>query len=401
MITLLGFYLALVAVAAFSERTVVKLGVPHAAFLVLLGFAASEVFTAFGGDTGLRWQTFHDLVFFVFLPVLIFEAAYNIDGRQLLRNLPTILYLAIPLMLVATGVTAAILYFAIDHPSGFPWPAALIAGALLSATDPAAVLALFKRVGAPERLRILVDGESLFNDATAVILFTLLVALAGGGQASASAASAAGTFLIIALGGTVAGGLAAAVALAGFRLVEGRVTTAVVMLVCAYGAFVLAEAFHVSGIMAALVAGLVMGHRARREDPVWYTDLWEYKAWLANALLLLVAGISFQWRMFEEQWLAMLIAIGAVSIARVINVFALLPAFERLPGVERSPVSWRPVLWLGGVRGAVTLALALSLPIELPYWWTVQSMAYGVVLWTLLLQSSLLPWTLRKLAIGR
>ena len=113
MITLLGFYLALVAVAAFSERTVVKLGVPHAAFLVLLGFAASEVFTAFGGDTGLRWQTFHDLVFFVFLPVLIFEAAYNIDGRQLLRNLPTILYLAIPLMLVATGVTLVSLVLAV------------------------------------------------------------------------------------------------------------------------------------------------------------------------------------------------------------------------------------------------------------------------------------------------
>lgn len=401
MVEFLGFYLALLAIAVLAERPVERLGVPFPAFLVLVGFAASELFTAFGGDTGLRWQVFHDLVFYVFLPVLIFEAAFNIDGKRLLENLPAILYLAVPLMLLATGVTAAVLYFGIGHPPGFPWLAALLAGALLSATDPAAVLALFKRVGAPERLRILIDGESLFNDATAVILFTLLVTLASGERESASAISAAGSFLTTALGGAFAGWLAATIAHIGFQLVRDRIAGAMVMLVCAYGAFVLAEAFHVSGIMAALVAGLWLGHRVRREDLPWYTDLWEYKAKLANALLLLIAGISFQWNMFEDQWLTMLIAIGAVSLARALNLFVLLPAFERIPRIEPIPARWRPVLFLGGLRGAVTLALALSVPLDLPYWWTVQSMAYGVVLWTLLLQSSVLPWVLRKLAIGR
>lgn len=106
----------------------------------------------------------------------------------------------------------------------------------------------------------------------------------------------------------------------GFRLVRDRIAGAMVMLVCAYGAFVLAEALHVSGIIAALVAGLWMGQRVRREDLPWYMDLWEYKAKLANALLLLIAGISFQWSMFADQWLAMLIAIGAVSLARILNL---------------------------------------------------------------------------------
>lgn len=143
-------------------------------------------------------------MFFVFLPVLIFEAAFNIDGKRLLENLPAILYLAVPLMLLATGVAAGILYFGIGHPTGFPWLAALLAGALLSATDPAAVL-LFKRVGAPERLRVLIDGESLFNDATAVILFTLLVTLASGERESTSGLSAAGSLLMTALGGAFVG----------------------------------------------------------------------------------------------------------------------------------------------------------------------------------------------------
>lgn len=401
MVELLGFYLALLAIAVLAERTVERVGLPYPAFLVLAGFAASEFFTAVGGDTGLRWEVFHDLVFFVFLPVLIFEAAFNIDGKRLLENLAAILYLAVPLMLLATGVTAAIVYIGIGHPAGFPWLAALLAGALLSATDPAAVLALFKRVGAPERLRILVDGESLFNDATAVILFSLFVTLASGEGGVTSGMSTVGAFLITALGGAFAGGLAAMVAHIGFQLVQDRIGGAVVMLVCAYGAFVLAEAFHVSGIMAVLVAGLSLGHRVRREDLPWYTDLWEYKAKLANTLLLLIAGISFQWDMFADQWLAMLIAIGAVSVARALNLLVLLPAFERIPRIEPIPARWRPVLFLGGLRGAVTLALALSVPLDLPYWWTVQSMAYGVVLWTLLLQSSLLPWVLRKLAIGR
>jgi CPA1 family monovalent cation:H+ antiporter len=202
----------LLLIAVVIEPLVDRFRIPFSAVLVLLGFGASELFISVGGDTGLRWQLFHDLVFFVFLPVLIFEAAFNIDVRELRRNFVLILSLALPLMLLSAGVTAALLYYGIGHPSGFPWIAALLAGALLSATDPVAVLALSKRVGAPERLRTIIDGESLFNDATAIVLFTILVALATGERETANLGESAGTFLTIFFGGALAGTVAGSVA---------------------------------------------------------------------------------------------------------------------------------------------------------------------------------------------
>ncbi len=400
MIELLAFYVALLLIAVISEPLVERLKIPFSAFLVVLGFGAGELFTTFGGDTGLHWQLFHDLIFFVFLPVLIFEAAFNIDIRQLFKNLPLILLLALPLMLLSTAITAALLYYGIAHPSGFPWIAALIAGALLSATDPVAVLALFKRVGAPERLRTIIDGESLFNDATAIVLYTLLLALATGEQQGASLGDATLRFLTIFVGGALAGGLAGLLAVLLHRIVEGEAARGVLSLLAAYGAFLIAEGLHVSGVMAALSVGLVLGHAHRRSPEMASLHaIWEYKAWIANTLLFLISGISFQVAMFTDQWLAILIGIAAVLVARAVSVFAFVPLLGALPGVEPLPANWRPVVWLGGVRGAVTLALALSLPLTLDYWWTIQSVAYGVVLWTLLVHAGAMPWVLRRSGI--
>jgi CPA1 family monovalent cation:H+ antiporter len=399
----LSFYVALLLIAVIIEPAVERLRIPFSAVLVLLGFAASEILVFLGGDTGLRWQLFHDLVFYVFLPVLIFEAAFNLDVRRLLRNLPLILSLALPLMLLATGITAALLYYGVGHPSGFPWLAALIAGALLSATDPVAVLALFKQLGAPERLRTLIDGESLFNDATAIVLFTLLVSLATGEREAVSLAEGSAAFLMIFFGGALAGAAMGGAARLLRRIVRAPVARGVLSLVTAYGAFALAEGLHVSGVMAALLAGLILGQAERQRDDRSNIELlrtlWEYKAWIANTLVFLVSGISFQLAMFTDQWLAILIGIGAVLVARAVSVFVFIPILGRLPGIDGVPVGWRPVIWWGGVRGAVTLALALSLPLTLDYWWTIQSIAYGVVLWTLLVQAGTMPWLLRRAVV--
>lgn len=402
MVEVLSFYLLLLLIAVLSEPLMARLGFPFSAFLVALGFVGSELFIFAGGDTGLRWEIFHDLVFFLFLPVLIFEAAFNMDRRELRRNLPQILLLAVPLTLLATVVTAALLFLGIGHPQGFPWMAALIAAALLSATDPVAVLALFKRLGAPGRLRTVVDGESLFNDATAIVLFMLLLSLASGERSEAGVLDTMGAFLLIFSGGALAGAVVAGLAMGMLRLIGGAVLRGVISLLAAYGAFLLSESLHFSGVMATLVAGLVLG-RVRDSAPQEGRALhllWEYKGWLANTLLFLISGISFQVAMFSQQWLAMLIGIAAVLLARAINVFVFLPVFERLPGVQPTPRAWRPVIWSGGVRGAVTLALALSLPPSLEYWWTIQSIAYGVVLWTLLVHAGSMPWLMRRLGLG-
>ena len=184
MLEILSFYAVLMVLALALQPLALRIRMPFGLVLVLLGFAGAELWVAAGGDTGIHWRWFDDLVFHVLLPILIFEAAYNLAPRHLLRNLTLILALALPVMLLSTAVIAALLYVGIDHPKGFPWLAALIAGALLSATDPTAVLELLKRTGAPPRLLLILDGEGLFNDANAIVLFTLLVALATGARSS-------------------------------------------------------------------------------------------------------------------------------------------------------------------------------------------------------------------------
>jgi len=398
VLEILSFYAILLALTLALEPLVRRLGVPIGAVLVLLGFVGSEGWVAIGGDTGLHWQWFHDLIFHLLLPILIFEGAYSLAPRQLLRNLLPILTLALPVMLLCTAVTAALLYVGIGHPAGFPWLAALIAGALLSATDPTAVLEVLRRTGAPQRLRLLLDGEGLFNDANAIVLFTFLVALATGDRAWTRWDESALAMVGVLVGGAMVGLASGALAVRLGRALDSSVERGVLTLITAYGSFAVATELGVSGVVAVLCAGLLFGqHRRREPGDDALSVLWAYKAWLANRLLFLIAGITVQLAMFTDQWLAILIGIGATLVARAAAVLLLLPLAVRLPGTERLPGTWYPLLWWGGTRGVVTLALALSLPVELPYWWTIQSIAYGVVLWTLLVQAMSMPLVLRWL----
>lgn len=398
MLQILSFYAILLALALALETLVRRVGFPVGALLMLLGFVGSEAWVALGGDTGIHWRWFDDLIFHILLPILIFAGAYSLAPRQLLRNLLPILTLALPVMLLCTAVTAALLYFGIGHASGFPWLAALIAGALLSATDPTAVLDLLRRLGAPPRLQLLLDGEGLFNDANAIVLFTFLVALAAGDWSWERWDESALAMVGVLVGGALVGLAIDALAVRVERALKTPVELGVLTLIAAYGGFALATQFGVSGVVAVLCVGLLFGQSRRREPgDEALSVLWAYKAWLANRLLFLIAGITVQIAMFTDQWLAILIGIGAILLARAAAVLLLLPLAVHLPGTEPLPATWYPLLWWGGTRGAVTLALALSLPVELPYWWTIQSIAYGVVLWTLLVQAASMPLVLRWL----
>jgi len=155
------FFIVLLLVATMLEPLVDKIRMPFSIVLVLIGFIGSEITIGlFDIDTGIRWDNFKTIIFYVILPVLIFQSAIEINLRALLKNLAPILIMALPLMVLSTLITAAGLYAGIDHATGFPWIAALITGALLSATDPASVISLLKRANTPERLRILLEGES-------------------------------------------------------------------------------------------------------------------------------------------------------------------------------------------------------------------------------------------------
>lgn len=364
-----------------------RLHIPLTALLVIAGFIASELLVNSGLDTGVRAGNFHDLVFFVFLPVLIFESAYNIDVRLLFRNLLPILFLAIPLMLLSALITAALVYAGIAHPGGFPWIAALLTGALLSATDPVAVVALLREMGVSERLGLLLEGESLFNDATAIVLFGLFLAIATGADGPMTWTDAAVHFSRVFFGGMLAGGVTGYIMAAVVKLLKDPVTRGVATVITAYLAFAIAESLlHVSGVMAVLVAGLVLGRD--REQESFVQQLWEFNAWIANALVFLLVGVTITMDMFTERWLAMLIGIAGVIIARAIGIFTFVPLLSRVLPVEAIPRSYQVVMFWGGLRGAVTLALALALPTSLDYWWTIQSIAFGVVLFTLFIQAT-------------
>jgi CPA1 family monovalent cation:H+ antiporter len=395
--------MVMLLLAVLATPLAKRLALPFSVLLVAGGFAGSELLVAAGVDLGLRWYHFHDLIFFLLLPALIFESALNLDPRLLLKNLVPILILAVPILLLSTGVTALLLYYGIGHPSGFPLIAALLTGALLSATDPVAVLALFKQVDAPKRLHVLVDGESLLNDATAIVLFGLMLAFAQTGDASPTFSAAVLKFFGVFFGGIGVGVAAGLLALLLYRIQCTAVVQGAVSIIGAYGAFFVAEEFcHVSGVMAVLVTGLFLG-AARRRSPERYhrflEELWEFNAYVANAMISLLMGVTVTVGMFEERWLAMLIGIGAVLAARAIGIFGMMPLVSRLPGVVPIGMRFRLVMFWGGLRGAVALALALSLPLELEYWFTVQSIAYGVVLFTLFVQAPTMHLLIRRLRL--
>ncbi|MGB0723332.1 MAG: cation:proton antiporter [Gammaproteobacteria bacterium] len=394
------FLLVLMLAALVVEPIARDVRLPFSAALVLVGFLGSELVVLFGADTGIRWDNFSDIIFYVLLPVLVFESAFNMDAGRLLRNLFPILFLAIPVMVLTAGMIAVPLYYGIDHP-GFPWIAALLTGALLSATDPVACLALFKRVGAPKRLIVLMEGESLFNDATAIVLFAILLGVARMPGDGPSTLTAVYAFLIVFFGGAFLGVMVAALAAVIARFLAGTVQRGVLSLVCAYSAFLGAEHLHVSGVMAVLMAGLVMGAvlRADRAEEPLLSGLWTFNAYVADSALFLITGVTVTLSMFSSQWLAILIGIGAVLMSRAVGIFGIVPLLGRLPGVEPIDRRYQSVMVWGGLRGAVTLALALSIPAELDYWYTIQSVAYGVVLWTLFVQAPTMGLLLRRLAI--
>ena len=397
---ILGLLIAMLLVALLVEPLARRFHLPFSAVLVVCGFIGAEAIVAAGLDTGLRWYHFHDLILFVLLPVIVFRSALTLDLHQLRANLIPALILAFPVTLISAAIVAALVFTGIGHPTGFPWMAAALTGILLSATDPVAVLDLFHRLGAPRRLSVLMEGESLFNDALAIVAFGLLLEMALSGMADPDPYRALGRFLLVFVGGACVGGLIGLAFVGLMGWVRGSTRQAVASLIGAYLAFWLAQhVLGLSGVMSVLATGLIIGAWRRKQRagglPGVVEELWASADYMANAVVFLLVGITITVDMFTERWLAMLIGIAAVLVARAIGVFAGLGLAAMLPDTKPVPLGQQAVVFWGGQRGAVTLALALSLPLTLDYWWTIQSIAYGVVLFTLFIQSPTIPHLLR------
>lgn len=399
------FLMALLLVAELVEPLAKRIHLPFSILLIIIGFIGAEVVVkGLDVDTGIRWDNVGTIIFYFILPILIFQAALEIDIKLLWKNIIPIGLLALPLMLVSVAVIAACTFYGIGH-VGFPWIAALIAGALLSATDPAAVLNLLKSANAPERLSMLLEGENLFNDATAVVMFSLLISIATGVMSAGSVDEILLRFATVFFGGLAVGIMTGLITCLLMKIIGGTGSFPLLSLICAYATFLIAkDLLYLSGVMSVLAAGLTIGRcRCKTTAEINYEfaeKFWGLLGYIAESTIFLLAGITITLSMFTDQWLAILIGIIAIVIARIVMVFGLFPILHIIPGVEAVPMKHQVILAWGGVRGTVTLALALSLPLTLDYWYTIQSIAYGVVLFTLFVQATTIAPLIRKLDIA-
>lgn len=239
-ISLLLMMLAMMLLIASMLKPIAeKWHIPFAGLLILTGFIGSELIVGAGMDTGIRYDIFHDLILYVFLPLLVFEAAFKIDASSLSKHLFIIMFFALPVMLLSTFVAAVMVYYGIGHPTGFPWIAALLTGALLAATDPVAVIALMRKIGVPERTCMLIDGEALFNDATAIVTFSIFLYIAQHPLEEIQVSDAIARFLVVFFGGAVIGLFIGLGFLFLSRLLKDYIQQAVVTLIAAYSSYLI------------------------------------------------------------------------------------------------------------------------------------------------------------------
>lgn len=403
--------LVLLSIACLTAIALKRLQFPYSVALVLLGIGIGWLGEHISGFEIFQTLTLsHDLILFVFVPPLIFESALNLDSRLLLRNLTPILTLAAPGLLLSTAIVGGILSWGTE----LDLPQALLFGSLISATDPVAVIALFKELGAPKRLGILIEGESLFNDATAIVTFNIILAVILSGQRFGLLSLQQGSlaFLVSFIGGIAVGGLVGFLMQFPIKLSKDNpLVLATFTTIVAYGTFLISEEIaHVSGVIGVVSAGIVLGwfktNNLKPEARLFLNEFWEYLAFLANSLIFLlvgrtVSGLQFFIQVHQTQHLlgAIALTLFAILIARAIVVFGLTTIVNHFQPVVAVEWRYQLVSWWGGLRGAVCLALALSFAPEFPNRELMLMLTLGVVLFTLLIPGTTIAALLQKLEL--
>jgi CPA1 family monovalent cation:H+ antiporter len=369
-----------------------RLRVPYATTLVLGGLLVAE--------SGLVAVPHLEpsLVLLIFLPPLLFDAAFRLDSRELGGLVRPLVLLALPGTVLTAFVVGGILTVVL----GAPLSVTLLFGGVVAATDPVAVTAVFRRLHVPNRLAVVIEAESLLNDGVAIALYSALLGLAISGTARVD--ETAFLFAWRMVTGLVLG--------AGFGFVFSHLTRAtndhltemMLSTALAYGSYLAVESFGASGALACVAAGVVHGSYGRQIGMSPRTrqlldDMWEYVGFVANGLLFLLLGFTVNLASLREQAWPVVAAIGAVLLARalLIGISSLLPA-DQQPATSAGE---RIVLVWGGLRGALTVTLALALPGDTPDRGLVTSLAFGVVLFTLVVQGLTLPWVIQLAGLSR
>jgi CPA1 family monovalent cation:H+ antiporter len=395
--------------------------VPYTLLLVIVGFIVGIV-------VGLISYFPHehldpDLVLYIFIPALLFEGAWNAELDRLEAEWLPIILLAIPGMVLSLLVVALALHFGI----GLEWLLALLVGAIVAPTDPVAVIALFQQLGVPDRLRVLVEGESIFNDGTGgaayemvlAVLLPILGLTEVSGEPSfhnASALVIIAEVLWLIFGGFLLGLGVGWLVSHLLRRIDDRLVVITITIAVAYGMYLLGATLSTSGLLAVVGAGLVMGSYGRKQAMSPRTieaadDVWEFINYLANSLLFLLMGFELALTNLVQSFPGILFGVLGALIGRVLMIYLFIPlqdvlarwwakrTLKRRPRLTRPrpiPTAWRPVMVLSGLRGALSLALVLSLPEALAQRNLLTDIVYGVILVTLLGQGLTLRFLLPR-----
>ncbi|MFM1897660.1 MAG: hypothetical protein RLZZ385_2734 [Pseudomonadota bacterium] len=382
-----------------------KVPVPYTVMLVVVGAILQWPRDHAAAFVELRHFTLTtDIILFVFLPALVFEAGLKIQARQLRKDIAPILMLAVPALFISSFLVGG----GVSLASGMPFLVALIFGALISATDPVAVIALFNQLGAPRRLTLLVEGESLFNDATAIVLFNLVVAIALTGSFSlAAGAFAVWQFVLVFVGGALAGLLLGTVAsLAANSLRVGGTGYLVLTLALAYLSFVIAEhGLHVSGVMAvcfaAIASSMLVLPRLPASQMASLHSAWELVSSICNTLLFILIGLSINLSHMAEVAVLLAATIILVNLARASVIYSLVPLtvkWFKLPSIKREE---QHIMWWGGLKGGLAIAMVLSIPESVVQRQLLIDLTAGVVVFTLLVNAPSIRLLIRRFGIDR
>ena len=376
--------LLMLLIALLVSVVAKRFRLPYTVGLVLIGL--SLTFFAH-----LTVEVSPELILGLLVPPLLFEAAFHIRLDDLRRDFGLIMLLAIPGVIATTFLVGGI----VQQGTGMAISTALVFGALIAATDPVAVVALFKQLGVPKRLQILLEGESLFNDGTAIVMFGLMLDIAIRGQFDLGESLI--SFLRVAGGGVLVGGILGLLASQAISRIDDALVETAITTTLAFGAYLVGEELHVSGVLAVVVAGMVNGNIGPRgmspTTRIVVNNFWEYLAFLANSMIFLIIGLTTDVQTLIDNWQAIGVAIIAVLIARAVSIYG----FSYF-GKDISQ-KWKHILYWGGLRGAIVLALAFSIPADFPERERLLAMSFGVVLFTLLIQGFTMDGLVKKLGL--
>lgn len=373
-------FVVFLAVATLVALVITKIALPYSLALVLTGLVLAFVIP------GQRVEVTPELILAVLIPGLVFEAAYKIDLGELRRGFGIVAVLAAPGVLI----TAAAVAIVVPMFTGLTMGEAFVLGAIVSATDPVAVVALFKKVGAPRRLATLVDAESLLNDGTGVVLFTIaLTAL----TTPVTVADGVLSFVVIVVFSTIIGLIGGFVADRLMRITRDPQLVVAISLVAAYGTYLIADHLHESGIIATVVVGLVIGARLAEgkvdeESRKALDTVWEFIAFLLTAFVFSLVGLAITPSLLLLAVPVIVIGYVAITVARALVVYGLVGLGTRLVTRQPLPRGYTHVMFWSGLRGAIAVALALALPPGMEHRDLLTGAVFGIVLVTLVVQGT-------------